>query len=60
MPEEQLLAAVLLRAWKDATSRGYASWRYDAIDFINGPGAEGVCDWLGLDVGALRRRLPGG
>lgn len=50
-----LLAAVLHQAWKDAQGRN-ARHRAAALAWLYSSGAEMVCDWLGLDVDALRER----
>lgn len=55
-PHEQLLAAVLLRAWRDAQSNR-PKLREPAIAWLRGPGGENACTWLGLPVDVLRRRL---
>lgn len=55
-PHEQLLAAVLLRTWRDAQSNR-PQLRDPAIEWLRGPGAVNVCTWLGLDVERLRRGL---
>lgn len=54
--ERRLLAAVLLRAWRDAQGRDTAN-RADALVFLWGPGASRVCDLLDLPVARLRERL---
>ena len=57
---ERLLAAVLCRAWEDATGRlprREARHRAEALVWLHGPGAAVVCDWLGLPVDTLRRRV---
>jgi len=53
---EQLLAAVLLRAWQDAQSKR-PHLREPAIAWLRGPGASNACDWLGIPVELLRQRL---
>ena len=53
---KKLLTAVLLVAWKDAHGRN-AEARAAALVWLNGPGAENLCDWLGRDVCRLRKRL---
>ncbi len=55
---EQLLAAVLLQAVRDAQSKR-PQLREPAIAWLHGDGASNVCDLLGLSVEALRRRLGG-
>lgn len=50
----QLLAAVLVRAWKDAQGRN-AKERAEALAWLSGPGCENVCDWLGVDSKELQR-----
>ena len=56
----RLVAAILCQAWADATGRlprREIMYRAEALDFLHGPGAEVVCDWLGRDVDTLRRRV---
>ena len=55
-PYERLLGAVLRRAWADAHSTNPRR-RIPALAWLNGPGAEALCDWLGLPVDTLRRRV---
>lgn len=57
-PHERLLAAVIWQAWKDATA-GRGEERSEALAWLHSDGAAAVCDWLGRDVGELRRRLSG-
>jgi len=49
----QLLTAVLLRAWLDSRAKQTAV-RVAALAWLHSPGAESLCDWLGLDVGLVR------
>lgn len=53
---ERLLCAVLLCAWRDATGKD-AKMRAAALAWLSSPGAEALCDWLGLDVGLVRQRV---
>ena len=54
---ERLLCAILLCAWRDATGkRSTPAHRAAALAWLDSPGAECACDWLGLDVDYLRRR----
>ena len=53
-PHEALLVAIIGRALRDVCSRNEKN-RASALAWLNGSGAEIVCDWLGLDVGTLRR-----
>ena len=54
---ELLLQAVLCRAWQDATTGRNAYERYQARAWLHSDGAAAVCDWLGLPVDTLRRRV---
>jgi len=56
LPHERLLAAILCRAWLDAT-RGRGDERATALIWLHSDGAAAVCDWLGLDVDTMRQRL---
>lgn len=53
---ERLLAAVLLQAVRDAQSKR-PQLREPAIAWLHSPGASNVCDWLGVDVEQLRKKL---
>ncbi len=53
---QRLLAAVIGQAWRDAHGRNERE-RLHARAWLNGPGAEALCDWLGLPVDTLRRRV---
>lgn len=52
-PHEALLVAIIGRALRDACSRNEKN-RASALAWLNGSGAEDVCDWLGLPVDTLR------
>ncbi len=52
----RLLAAVLCRAWEDAHGRNEYE-RAAALAWLHGDGAAALCDWLGLPVDKLRRRV---
>ena len=55
---ERLLAAVIGQAWRDAHGRN-AYQRATARAWLQSDGAVSVCDWLGLPVDRLRRRVGG-
>ena len=52
----RLLTAVLCRAWEDAHGRNEYN-RAAALAWLHSDGAGNVCDWLGLPVDTLRRRV---
>ena len=53
---ERLLVAVIGQAWRDAHGRNERE-RLHARAWLNGPGAEALCDWLDLPAATLRRKL---
>lgn len=54
--EERLLAAVLMRAWRDVGS-GPPGRTRDALSYFEGPNLDVDCGWLGLDPAAVRERV---
>ena len=61
-PTEVLLVAILGLAWRDAHGKN-PQQRAEALAWLESPGADYICESLGLDVGKLRagcHKLPMG
>ena len=52
-PTEALLVAILGLAWRDAHGKN-PQQQAEALAWLESPGADYVCEALGLDVGKLR------